>query len=243
MELGNLTETETDTISSPYLSEEVNLKKRTPFHAQWEIFKIRSWRFLTHHPSCSEYKNHYFSFGPLNLCIGCFSIYSAILSYLILFLTIPSVFRFNPYVMSILPFAGFGLAIIHLIFKIKNKWIKAFFRFAAGFGIAAYGALAIATFTELKQWWLGIILLVILLAGNQLYGVSRGRAANRKECEDCPLHKADPQCLPEKNTNIKVRKIYAIIEEELKVLQEKRDKKKAESEQEDQKSEVVTAKT
>ena len=103
MELRKLTETETETISSPYLSEEVVLKKRTPFHAQWEIFKIRAWRFLTHHPACSEYKNHYFSIGPLNLCIGCFSIYSAILSYLVLFLTVPSVFRFNPYVMSILP--------------------------------------------------------------------------------------------------------------------------------------------
>jgi len=224
-----LTETESEPIMSPYLSEEVNLKKRTPFHAQWEIFKIRSWRFLAHHPTCSEYKNHYFSFGPIHVCIGCFSIYSAILSYLILFLTIPNVFRYNPWVMSILPFAGFGLAIFHLIFKIKNKWIKAFFRFTAGFGIAAYGALAIATFTETNQWWWGIILLVLLFAGNQLYGMSRGRAANRNKCLECPLREAEPPCLPEKNTNIRVRKIYAIVEEELQALQEKRDKTKVEA--------------
>jgi hypothetical protein len=226
MVIRNLTESESEPILSPYLSEEVNLKKKTPFHAQWEIFKIRSWRFLAHHPTCSEYKNHYFKIGSIHLCIGCFSIYSAILSYLVLFLTVPSVFRFNPLVMSILPFAGFGLAIFHLIFKVKNKWIKSFFRFSAGFGIAAYGALAIATFTEIKQWWLGIILLVILLTGNQLYGMSRGRSANRKECTDCALREANPPCLPEKNTNIRVRKVYAIIEEELKTLQEKRERKK-----------------
>jgi len=231
MVLEKLTETETETISSPYLTEEINLKKRTPFHAQWEIFKIRSWRSLAHHPTCSEYKDHYFSIGPLNLCIGCFSIYLAILSYLVLFLTVPSVFRFNPFVISILPFAGFGLAIFHLIFKVKNKWVKAIFRFTAGFGIGAYGALAIATFTEISQWWWGIVLLVILLAGNQTYGMSRGRTANRQICLDCPLREADPPCQPEKNTNIKVRKIYAIIEEELQKLQEKKRNKK-ESKQE-----------
>ncbi|NHJ31872.1 MAG: hypothetical protein FK732_03325 [Asgard group archaeon] len=221
-----MTEIETEEIISPYLTEEVNLKKRTPFHAQWEIFKIKSWRFLTHHPTCSRYKNHYFSFGPIHVCIGCFSIYSAILTYLVLFLTVPSVFRYNIYVLSILPFVGIFISIYHLIFKVKNKWIKGLFRFIVGFGNSTYAALAIAVFTETSKWWWGIIILVTLFLGNQLYGMSRGKAANRKLCDDCPLSKADPPCRPEGNTNIKIRKVYAIIEEELQLLQEKANKKK-----------------
>jgi hypothetical protein len=203
-------------IISPYLSEEVVLKNRTPFHAQLEIFKIRSWRYLAHHPVCSRYKNHYFKLGQVHLCIGCTMLYSSFLIYLILYLAIPSVFRFNVWVTSILPFAGYGLAIIHKLFNVKNKWIKAVFRFVAGFGIAAYCALMIQILFIPKRWWLALVLALLLMMGNQLYGISRGPNANRKKCVECPLRLQDvPKCNPDKNTNIKVRKIYAIVEEEL----------------------------
>ncbi|NHJ46447.1 MAG: hypothetical protein FK733_01545 [Asgard group archaeon] len=202
-------------VVSPYLSEEVNLKKRTPFHAQWEIFKIRSWRFLAHHPTCSRYHNHFYKIGSFHFCIGCSMLYSSILLYLILFLAVRPVFRDNVWVISTIPFAGFGLAIIHKIFRIKNKWIKGVFRFSAGFGVGAYCGLLIEILFIPKRWWIAIILAVILLLGNQMYGLSRGYNANRRECIDCPLNAQEPKCNPDKNTNIRVRKIYAIIEEEL----------------------------
>jgi len=142
-------------------------------------------------------------------------IYSALLLYLILFLTVPSVFRFNVWVISILPFAGFGLAIFHRLLKLKNKWIKAFSRFTAGFGIGAYCALMIQTLFIPRWWWIALILAVLLLLGNQMYGISRGPNANRSKCANCPLRIQEPSCNPDRNTNIKVRKIYAIVEEEL----------------------------
>ena len=106
---------------------------------------------------------------------------------------------------------------MHIFLKIKNKWIKSIFRFSAGFGIGAYGAIIIAVFRY--YWWLSIILLVLLLTGNQLYGMSRGRNANRLECIDCPLANSDPPCEPIRNTNIRIRKVHDIIDEELHKVQ------------------------
>lgn len=210
-----MSEHDLDKIVTPYLSEDISLKKKTPFHAQWEIFKIRSWKFLAHHPTCSRYNNHSFKIRSFHFCIGCSMIYSSIILYLILYLALPSVFRFNVWVTSILPFAGFGFAIIHRLLKVKNKWLKAFSRFTAGFGIGAYGALMIQTLFIPKRWWLALILAVLLLLGNQLYGISRGPNANRKKCTNCPLRTQEPTCNPDRNTNIRVRKVYAIVEEEL----------------------------
>ena len=204
-------------IYSPYISEEVELPKKTPFHAMWMIFKIRAWRIFGHHPACSNYKNHYFMIGGIPFCVGCTSIYSALIIYTILFFTVPAIFRFNPYVISILPFAGFGLAILHIFLKLKNKWIKAFFRFTAGFGIGAYCAIIIIV----PKWWIRVVLTILLLAGNQLYGISRGRNANARKCLECPLSVSDPPCSPIRNTNIKIRKIHKIVDEELEKAQKK----------------------
>ena len=212
-----MTENKPENITSPYLSDEVDLKKRTPFHVQWAIFKARSWRILGHHPSCSRYNNHTFKIGQFNFCIGCSMIYSALIIYTILFFAVPAVFRENIYVITVLPFAGFGLAIIHKLLHLKNKWLKAIFRFIAGFGIGAYCAMVI----EVPKWWLRFILVLLLLAGNNMYGISRGRNANRRKCEDCPLAMADPPCNPDRNTNIKVRKLYKIIDEELEKTKRK----------------------
>lgn len=209
-------------IFCPYRSEEVELEKKTPFHAMWMIMKLRSWRIFGHHPACSRYKNHYYNIGGLVFCIGCTSIYSAIILYSILFFTVPQVFRFNPYVVMILPFTGFGLAVLHLIFKFKNKWIKTFFRFVAGFGIGAYGAMIILV----PKWWVRVTLALLLLLGNQLYGLSRGPNANRKLCIDCPLANAEPPCRPIYVTNVKVRKVYNIIEEELEKSKRKNKQQK-----------------
>lgn len=118
---------------------------------------------------------------------------------------------------SILPFAGFAVAISHIFLRVKNKWLKSVFRFSAGFGIGAYGAIIIAVFKY--YWWLSIILSILLLTGNQLYGISRGPNANRQECIDCPLAHSDPPCEPIRNTNIRIRKVHDIIDEELQKVQ------------------------
>ncbi|MHA1442606.1 MAG: hypothetical protein ACTSPK_12210 [Candidatus Heimdallarchaeota archaeon] len=213
-------------IVSPFRNDDVSLIKRTPFHAQWEIYKIRAWKNFAHHPTCSRYSEHYFSLGKFNICVGCTSIYLSLILYTILFFTVPAVFRYRPYVIASLPFAGFGLAIIHLFLKFKNKWIKGFFRFTAGFGIGAYLAIIIVV----PSWWVRIVLAVLLLGGNQFYGISRGKNSNMRKCQDCPLREADPPCRPIHNTNVRVRKLHNIVEDELEKtrarMKEKRENQK-----------------
>ena len=105
----------------------------------------------------------------------------------------------------------------------KNKWIKAFFRFIAGFGIAAY----LVMILEVPNWWVRIVLAFLLIAGNSLYGMSRGRNRNMRKCHDCPLKEADPPCRPIHNTNIRVRKLHNIVEEELEKTRQRMKEKRA----------------
>ena len=78
-------------IFSPYMTEEVPLKKRTPFHAQLAIFRLKSWKMLAHHPTCSRYSDHYFRVGKISFCVGCSMIYSAVILYAILFFAVPAI--------------------------------------------------------------------------------------------------------------------------------------------------------
>jgi len=220
-----LSEEKSEEIISPYLTEEVTLKKKTPFHAQLEILRLKEWHFLAHHPTCSRYADHYFTIGKAHFCIGCSMIYSAILLYAILFFAVPTIFRYNGWVIASIPFAGFGLAIIHRLLRLKIKWLKAIFRFIAGFGIGAYWALVIQTFFIPKKWWIAFILILLFFLGNQMYGISRGPGANRKMCRTCPLQEQEPKCDPDRNTNLRIRKVYAIVEEELDKAKQKMQKK------------------
>lgn len=204
-------------IITPYLSEEVNLSKNTPFHVFWEIMKITAWRRFAHHPTCSQYKNHYFSFGKLKLCVGCTSLYSSIIIFFIIYGVEYSFFREFPIILAATFIIGPSSAIFHFIFRPKNKWIKALLRILAGFGIGSFVGLIIF----LRIWWLQFILAFLLAGGYLLYGLMRGSGNNLKYCSDCPLHTAEPACNPNRNTNIKITKINAIIKRELKKEKEK----------------------
>jgi hypothetical protein len=211
-----------ETIETPYLSDEVHLKKVTPFHAQLQIIKYKAWRIFAHHPVCSKYKDHYFKIGQLYFCIGCTMLYSGIFVFTALFFSLPQVFQNNPWVICSIPFAGFGLAISHLIFRFKNKWIKTFLRFIAGIGVGAYLGIVYLV----PDWWLRFALISLLLAGNTYYGKSRGPYKNIEKCFDCPLRKHDPPCDPNLNTLKKINKIYGIVEYELEKIRRENKQKK-----------------
>ncbi len=199
-------------IITPYLDEEISLSRITPFHVFFEVIKTTAWKRLAHHPTCSQYRNHYFSIGKIKLCVGCTSLYSSIIISLIIYLTIPSVFRDIPRILAILFLFGCSSALIHFLVRPKRKIMKTIFRASAGIGISAY--LAIIIF--LRLWWLQLILFLILLAGFFLYGMIRGKGNNMKKCNSCPLHTAEIPCNPIKNTNIRVRKINDLISKEMK---------------------------
>ncbi|MBD3192656.1 MAG: hypothetical protein GF308_18590 [Candidatus Heimdallarchaeota archaeon] len=198
-------------IETPYRSDELNLSRITPFHVYWEMLKINSWRFLAHHPICSRYRNHYFKIGPICLCVGCTSMYTGILLYFFLFFLAPSVFQENLYLITILPFFGFSMAILHYLIKSEKKIIKSYLRFSAGVSIGAYFGLIILT----PKWWVRLVLFGLFAAGYSLYGIMRGEGANREKCLTCPLRNADPPCNPDWSTTMKLRKLDEIINNEL----------------------------
>jgi hypothetical protein len=199
-------------ITTPYLDEEIKLSRITPFHVFLELIKTTSWKRFAHHPTCSQYKNHYFNFGKLKLCVGCTSLYSSIIISLIIYLTIPHIFRNIPLILAILFLFGCFSALIHFLVRPKRKIMKSVFRASAGIGIAAY----LAMIMFLRLWWLQVILILFLLAGFFSYGLIRGKGNNMKKCSSCPLHTAEIPCNPIKNTNIKVRKLNELVSKEMK---------------------------
>ncbi len=207
-------------ITTPYLSDEVNLSKNTPFHAFWEIMKITAWRRLAHHPTCSQYKNHYFSFGKLKLCVGCTSLYSSIIIFFIIYGVEYSFFREFPIILAATFVVGCSSAIFHFIIRPKNKWTKSLLRITAGFGIGSFVGLIIF----LRIWWLQLILFLLLAGGYLLYGLMRGVGNNLQYCADCPLHTAEIPCKPIKNTQIRIKKINEILASKLEEEKKKKER-------------------
>ena len=199
-------------IATPYLNDEINLSRITPFHVFLEMMKITAWKKFAHHPTCSQYNNHYYNIGKLKLCVGCTSLYSSIILSLIIYLTIPSIFRTIPIILAILFLYGCFSAIIHFAVRPSTKVMKTLFRSSAGIGLGAYLALII----YLRLWWLQIVLILFLLAGFAVYGLIRGKGNNLKKCSTCPLHKAEIPCCPVKNTNTRVRKLNELVATQLK---------------------------
>ena len=209
-------------IETPFLSEEVNLKKVTPFHIFFQMARITAWRRFAHHPTCSKYSDHYYTIGKAKFCVGCTSLYSSIILFLILYGAIYPLFRQNPLILAILFVSGCLSPFIHLMVRPKNKWMKTLFRSFAGVGIGAYIGLIIM----LRTWWLQIILVAFIVVSFALYGMIRGTRANQRYCDTCYLFTAEPPCKPISNTNIKIDKLNKIVKEELKKSREKKEIRK-----------------
>ena len=210
---------EEEEIETPYLSEEVQLKKITPVHVLWAMSKVTAWQNFTHHPTCSRYKSHYIKIGKIKLCLGCTNMYAGIALFLILYFSIPSI-KANPIVLPLVFLYGCTVAIIHGIIHPEKKWIRSFMRFSLGFGLGAYISIIIIG----PRWWLRAIFSIILIGGVSLYRFVRGENANLELCDECPLHVADPPCDPMKNTDIRAKKINDIVDEQLEKLQKRKEK-------------------
>lgn len=216
-------------IETPYLSEEIQLTKVTPLRVIWAMFKLTSWQNFAHHPTCSVYKNHYFSIGRIKLCVGCTSFYSMIGAALIAFFAANTFFRTYPIILPIVYLSGIGVLVLHILIRPENKWLKALFRASFGLGIGAYLAIIILGPT----WWLRLILIGFIPFELALFFIIRGKRANLDLCETCSLHTADPPCDPMKNTEIRSKKLNTMIDKQIEGLQKYREiKKEYEKEQE-----------
>lgn len=205
---------EYDEIVTPYLSEEVHLSKITPLRVIWEMFKLTAWQNFAHHPTCSVYKNHYFSIGRIKLCVGCTSLYSMLGIFFAMFFSFYDFFTNYPIILPIIYSVGIIAFGFHLLLHPEKKWIKAIFRGILGLGIGAYIAVIILGPT----WWIRLILSAFIPIEIIIFAIVRGKRANLELCETCSLHFADPPCDPMKNTELKAAKINYLIDSQIENL-------------------------
>ncbi len=231
---------ENEEIVTPYLSEEINLKKITPLRTIWEMGRITAWQNFAHHPTCSQYKKHYFSIGKVKLCVGCTSLYSMVVASLIAFFATYDFFRVNAIILPIVYVYGILAFGIHLLIRPEKKWLKSFFRASLGLGAGAYLAVIVLG----PVWWIRLILIAFIPFEFVLFFTVRGKKANLAICEDCVLHHADPPCDPMKNTEIRINNLNSLIDSQisgLKVARQKALEEKAKDDEID-KSEIIEEK-
>jgi len=203
-----------DEIITPYLSEEINIRKATPLRAIWEMVRITAWQNFAHHPTCSQYKQHYFSIGKIKLCVGCTSFYSMIIASLIAFFAAYDFFRANAIILPIVYVYGILAFGMHLLIRPEKKFLKSFFRASLGLGAGAYLAVIILG----PVWWTRLILIIFIPFEIGLFFSVRGKKANLAICDTCPMHQANPPCDPMKNTEIRINKLNSFIDSQIDSL-------------------------
>ncbi|MCG3221050.1 MAG: hypothetical protein H7641_06680 [Candidatus Heimdallarchaeota archaeon] len=211
---------EDDEIVTPYLSEEITLTKFTPLRTIWEMVRITAWQNFAHHPTCSQYKKHYFSIGKVKLCVGCTSFYSMVIASLIAFFAAYDFFRANAIILPIVYVYGIIAFGMHLLTRPEKKWLKSIFRGSLGLGAGAY----IAVIVLGPVWWIRLILLAFIPFEIALFFTVRGKRANLAICDDCPLHTAEPPCDPMKNTEIRINNLNSLIDSQINGLKVARQK-------------------
>ncbi len=207
-------------ITTPYRDTNVTLKKITKFSIKLEILKVNAWKYITHHPVCSVYENHYFKIGKLKLCVGCTSIYTNMLVEFILYLIFKEFFLSHLYVFIIIGYIGLTAAIVHVYTNPEKKWLKTLLRSLLGWALAAYLIIILIINKLLIQLALYLVLMILVA----LYTLIK-RKKGLDYCSICPLSTAEPPCQPIINTAIKTEKLNKMLEE-IKSEKRKKIKKK-----------------
>ena len=141
---------------------------------------------LAHHPLCWQYRNHTIKIFNTKFCLGCTGFYSGFFlgSVLILFTSLFSSFSWTELViLSTILYLPTIFRLIGLpVFNTSNKWLRLFFRFLLGLGIAT-GLLSIFIISDL------VIQIIQFGMGIGLYaGITIKRLIDKdafKECETC----------------------------------------------------------
>ena len=165
------------------------VKKESGITSFDQRLKLFSMQYLAHHPLCIKFKNHVFVVGSLFLCVGCTSVLLGFISFTILFFVLQDIFLLRPLVVALVTTAGVIIALIQLILKPNNKWIKAFFRLSLGIGLGSFTGLIVLT----PHWGLKIGLFFFLFPGVYLYNKLRGPSPY-EECNKCSIKFTEPTC-------------------------------------------------
>lgn len=139
--------------------------------------------YLSHHPICDCYKNHYFKIGPVYLCVGCTSFFSGSTIFLLLYFLLPTIFQDKPLVIIIPGFIGIILALIQLWWRPEKKIIKILLRFMLGWAMGAFFGLIIL----IPSWGWKFGLFAFLFPTTLLYNFLRWKSP-QPFSDQCSIH-------------------------------------------------------
>ena len=165
------------------------VKKESGITSFNQRMKLISMQYLAHHPLCNKFKNHVFVIGSLFLCVGCTSLLLGFISFTILFFILQDIFLARPLILASVATAGVFIALVQVLLRPSNKWIKALFRIALGIGLGSFTGLIVLV----PNWGLKIGLFLFLLPGVYLYNILRGLSPYI-ECERCSVKFIEPSC-------------------------------------------------
>ncbi|MHA1346950.1 MAG: hypothetical protein ACTSVO_07610 [Candidatus Heimdallarchaeaceae archaeon] len=134
-----------------------------------ERIKNFSELYLAHHEISEKCENHVFKIGPFYLCVGCTSVFVGIVSFSIFLFIFYSTFKTYPLVLALITSFGVSLALLQLVIKPKNKWVKALMRFLLGVGIGALLAIVVI----IPNIYLKFGFFILLGIGTVLYNIVR----------------------------------------------------------------------
>jgi len=164
-------------------------KKESDSTTVSQRMKHFSMQYLAHHPLCIKFKNHVFIIGPLFLCVGCTSVLLGFISFTILFFILQENFLARPLTIALVATCGVIIALVQLLVKPNNKWIKALFRLSLGIGLGSFTGLIVLA----PHWGLKIGLFLFLFPSVYLYNVLRGPSPY-EGCQDCSIKFSEPTC-------------------------------------------------
>ncbi|MCG3224673.1 MAG: hypothetical protein H7647_09425 [Candidatus Heimdallarchaeota archaeon] len=125
--------------------------------------------YLAHHEISEKCKNHVFKIGSFYLCVGCTSVFIGIIIANIIIFSLFEFFKNNPLVLALITSFGVLIALIQLLIKPKNKWVKAFMRFSLGAGLGALLSLIVF----IPNFYLKFGIAILIGIGTVLYNIVR----------------------------------------------------------------------
>ena len=146
---------------------------------------------LAHHPICWQYRNHVIRIYNIPVCLGCFGVYSGIITGIGLLwigmflgqtwirLVTLAILLYTPTILRIVEFP---------FFTTSKKWIRFLFRYCLGLGIAI-GLLSIYIASSIQIQVIQVLFGIILYIALNLQ-----RVFNKdqwKECDCCSYYRSN----------------------------------------------------
>jgi hypothetical protein len=145
---------------------------------------------LAHHPSCSNFSHHTFTFRDRRLCLGCFVMYPAAAVSLAALLVLDRAYPLEYLGLLLSSLALFGINLVRKVIlrdRIR-KWGHVFFRIMLGLTLAL-ALMSVVRAPANRQIWVAAFVVAVAAVYNLYNGIH-----NLNICRSCPKYPDFPRC-------------------------------------------------